>query len=151
MLATTGIVVLLFALHPVQTETVTYISGRSVSLAALFGLLSFYAYLRSWSVTAVVFMMFACGTKETMLILPLLFVLWRVFLEPRTELVGSWRAAVAENWRWVLPVGFFLLAALAIPRYRGLADTSLSIRSVVENLLSQAHGVGWLGGQLLMP
>ena len=38
---------LLFALHPVQTEAVTYISGRSVSLMALFYLCSVLAWLRA--------------------------------------------------------------------------------------------------------
>ncbi|HEX7519195.1 MAG TPA: hypothetical protein VF325_02845, partial [Candidatus Deferrimicrobium sp.] len=37
---------LLFAVHPVQTEAVTYISGRSVSLMAFFYLGSLLAYLR---------------------------------------------------------------------------------------------------------
>lgn len=37
---------LLFSVHPVHTEAVTYISGRSDSLAALCILLSFIAYLR---------------------------------------------------------------------------------------------------------
>lgn len=36
---------LLFAVHPVQTEAVTYISGRSVSLMAFFYLGSLLAYL----------------------------------------------------------------------------------------------------------
>ena len=38
---------LLFALHPVQTEAVTYISGRSSSLAACFCLSSLYCWVRS--------------------------------------------------------------------------------------------------------
>jgi tetratricopeptide (TPR) repeat protein len=37
---------LLFALHPVQTESVTYITGRSNLMTALFYLLAFWAYLQ---------------------------------------------------------------------------------------------------------
>ncbi|MGA2192765.1 MAG: hypothetical protein ABSG42_05225, partial [Nitrospirota bacterium] len=37
---------LVFALHPVQTSAVTYISGRAVLLASFFTLLSFYSFLR---------------------------------------------------------------------------------------------------------
>src|SRR5512138_1533773 len=37
---------LLFALHPAQTEAVTYVSGRSTSLAATFALGSALAWLR---------------------------------------------------------------------------------------------------------
>ena len=39
------IAALVFAIHPVQTDAVTYISGRRDILFALFYLLSFYCYL----------------------------------------------------------------------------------------------------------
>ncbi|HLB25699.1 MAG TPA: hypothetical protein VJM83_05165, partial [Nitrospirota bacterium] len=37
---------LIFALHPVQTSAVTYVSGRSALLASLFCLLSLYSFIR---------------------------------------------------------------------------------------------------------
>jgi hypothetical protein len=57
---------LLFAVHPVQTEAVTYICGRSTSLMAFFYLAGFYAY--------------QCGVEEKKPVLlyaagPVLFVL----------------------------------------------------------------------------
>jgi hypothetical protein len=40
---------LLFALHPAQTEAVTYVSGRSTSLATAFALASLLAWLEGGS------------------------------------------------------------------------------------------------------
>jgi hypothetical protein len=62
---------LVFALHPVQTEAVTYISGRSTSLAATFYLGAVLVYLRAgpaWASLALFAL--ACATKETALTLP---------------------------------------------------------------------------------
>jgi protein O-mannosyl-transferase len=63
---------LIFALHPVNTEAVSWIAGRTDPLAALFVLLSVYFLLRSMTTTtnsdlaiAIVSMLFAALTKET--------------------------------------------------------------------------------------
>jgi tetratricopeptide (TPR) repeat protein len=63
---------LIFGLHPVQTESVTYITGRSSSLTALFFLASFFAYMQyrfTQSIRYLVFssLSFACAllVKET--------------------------------------------------------------------------------------
>ena len=39
---------LIFAIHPIATETVTYISGRASGLMAFFYLLAFFLYVRAW-------------------------------------------------------------------------------------------------------
>ena len=72
---------LLFGLHPVQTEPINYISSRSESLAALFYLGSFCAYLRSgtsirshpdrvWFSLSLVAFALALLSKSTALSLP---------------------------------------------------------------------------------
>ena len=61
-----------FLVHPLQTESVSYIAGRSESLAAMFVLLAYVVFLYrrreaiSWMETAVVLALFAFGvsTKE---------------------------------------------------------------------------------------
>ena len=67
---------LLFALHPVQTEAVTYVSGRSSSLAAAFYLGSLLLYLRGGHrlASAALFVL-AVGAKETALTLPFALLL----------------------------------------------------------------------------
>jgi len=57
-----------FALHPVQTEAVTYVSGRSSSLCALFALGSLLAWIRGRAAWSAVLLVLALGTKETALL-----------------------------------------------------------------------------------
>ncbi len=74
---------LLFLLHPIQTESVAYIAGRSESLSALFCLSALALFLYkgsekiSWLRSAAVLLLFALATrtKEHTAILPLVFVL----------------------------------------------------------------------------
>lgn len=76
----------LYALHPVQTDAVAYISGRRDILAALFGmiaLLSFLCYLRnrrfSFFFLAFTGALFSILSKESGVVVPLLLaLLWGV-------------------------------------------------------------------------
>ena len=70
---------LLFAVHPIQTESVTYLSGRRDVLSGLFVLAGFYSFLRyrqSGRVRELVLTILLCPlaffTKESGIILPLL-------------------------------------------------------------------------------
>jgi hypothetical protein len=144
---------LLFALHPVQTEAVTYISGRSVSLMALFYLGSLLAYAsadpeRPWLARAVSAVLFGAAllVKETAVTLP-----------PALLLLDAVRGGAPwrETWRrhglhWaVLAVAAAWLALS--PVYRDLAQVSFATRPVIANLVTQANAVFWLLGQLAMP
>lgn len=114
---------LLFALHPVQTEAVTYVCGRSVSLSALFAL----ACLATAGGASALF--FACGllVKETVAV-----------------------AALAKRGLSpLLILGLAVVAALASPWYLHLFGTSVATRPLGVQLLTQAHGVTYLIGQLV--
>lgn len=89
---------LLWTLHPLQTEAVTYVIQRAESLMGLFFLLTLYCFIRSassprprtWRVAAVLACLAAVGTKEVAVAAPVL-----VFLYDRTFVAGSFR----EAWR----------------------------------------------------
>ena len=93
---------LLWTLHPLQTEAVTYISQRAESLMGLFYLLTLYGFI--WSVTAesrncwLILSLAACfcgmATKQVMVTAPVL-----VLLYDRAFVSGSFRSALA-NRRW---------------------------------------------------
>lgn len=71
---------LIFAVHPVLTQAVAWLPGRNDSLLAVFALASFYFVIddKRWSATAsVVFFGLALFTKETALVLPAMFLLYR--------------------------------------------------------------------------
>ena len=102
-------IALLWTLHPLQTESVTYIIQRAESLMGLFYLLTVYCYLRSvdsptpgrWQLLAVVVCVLGMSTKEVMVTVPIM-----VLLHDRAFAGGSFRAAWRQ--RWPLHVGLFL-------------------------------------------
>ena len=135
---------LLFALHPAQTEAVTYVSGRSVSLMACFYLAGMLLWLHGRRGWPALMLVAALAVKETAWTLPFALVLWQ-WVEGKTL-----RSAVRE----LLPLWVVLLAAslvmLAIPGYQRLLAGSLSVRGLTENLLAQVEGQFYLLTQLLL-
>lgn len=153
----TALATLAFALHPAQTEAVTYISGRSVSLAGLCSLVSLACWLRSretcgrhrvliWRGAAMLAFVAAMGVRETAVVLPLALLLWNA-TEPT--------ATQPQRATGLAPLFALALLALVIilawPPYRHLIDTSLAIRSIGVNLMTQAHALAYLALQLLRP
>lgn len=72
----------LFALHPINTETVAWISARKDLLSALFSLASLYAFLsyrhtprRKWRIATILFFALALLGKATAITLPAIFLL----------------------------------------------------------------------------
>lgn len=147
---------LLFALHPVQTEAVTYLSGRSVSLMALFYLGAVLAWLQAdrtpspqpWRGLSAGLFGAALLVKETAVTLPLALLL--------LDAVGTRYQFTArqmlrrQTWHCLMLVGGLLVMA-ASPTYRHLLDVSISTRGLIDNLLVQANAVCYLAGQLLLP
>ena len=92
---------LLWTVHPLQTESVTYIVQRTESLAALFYLLTLYCVIRGaesagrgtgWYVAAVASCALGMATKETVATTPVVVLLYDwIFLS------GSLRAALAQR------------------------------------------------------
>ncbi|MCU0759406.1 MAG: hypothetical protein MUF07_09485 [Steroidobacteraceae bacterium] len=139
-----------FALHPVQTEAVTYASGGSTALAALFALGALLAWLRGldtatearWRVISLALFVAALGVKETVAALPLVMAAWLLAAGDAASIPRR----VAPH---LLPLLAGLLVLLAWPPYRAVLDGSLEARTLGETLLSQVNGVAWLLGQLL--
>lgn len=67
---------LLFGLHPIHTETITYIASSVETVGIVFYLASFYLYLRRQIVTSVVLAGLAFFSTEVTLTLPLVILLW---------------------------------------------------------------------------
>jgi tetratricopeptide (TPR) repeat protein len=93
---------LLWTLHPLLTESVTYISQRAESLMGLFYLLTLYGFIRSvtaesrncWLMLSVAACLCGMATKQVMVTAPVL-----VLLYDRAFVSGSFRSAWA-NRRW---------------------------------------------------
>lgn len=144
---------LLFALHPVQTEAVTYISGRSVSLMSTFYLASLLCWLRgnreqqpllSLVLSPLLFLA-AVLVKEVAVTLPLL--LW---LLHRCGAAGD-RPLRYSLWPHALLLLGMLLAIAGHPRYQQLLLTSLEARPLLPQLQSQLQALGYLLSRLWLP
>ena len=146
---------LLFAVHPVQTEAVTYICGRSVSLMAFFYLGSLLAYLRGRErgsrfllhLASPILFLLAAASKEVALTLPFALVLCDAV---RRERAGWKEALRAQAVHWGLLIGLAVLF-LAHVGYGRLLEACFDIRSAAANLFTQIHGIGYLLSRLVMP
>ncbi|HUR56743.1 MAG TPA: tetratricopeptide repeat protein, partial [Opitutaceae bacterium] len=108
-----------WALHPLQTETVTCTIQRTEGLFSLFFLATLYAFARHasdparkvWPVLAVGFCLLGMGSKEVMVSAPLMALLY-----DRTFVAGNFREAWRRRARvyvglaatWVLLAGLVL-------------------------------------------
>lgn len=136
----------LWLLHPAQTEAVTYIAGRSVSLSTTFLLLGLLVLTSSspWArYGAALCTLLGLGVRETAWIFPLVFALAE-YLRGRSP---------RECLQAVLPsLGVLVLAAayfLLEPHYRRLLDGSFAIRDLGMQLRAQTVGLGYLLTQLV--
>jgi len=95
-LSTAAVAALIFAVHPIQTDSVSYVSGRRDVLFTLFYLAAFHAYLsyrakesRTWFVLFLCFWGLSLMSKEMAVSLPLVIFLWNV-CDLWGEVTGSW-------------------------------------------------------------
>jgi Flp pilus assembly protein TadD len=120
---------LVWMVHPLQSETVDYISARTESMMALFLLLTLYCSLRAhgaaapvvWQFGAVVSCALGTACKESMAAaLPLVVLYDRVFLFP------SWKETMRSRW----------------PLYAGLATSWLELAWLVSHG-PRGSSAGW--------
>jgi tetratricopeptide (TPR) repeat protein len=103
----------LWALHPLNTEAVTYVSERAESLMGLFFLATLYLFARSdgsprpaaWLAASAAACLLGALTKEVIAAAPLL-----VLLYDRTFCAGSFAGALRARWRY-----YAALAAALLP------------------------------------
>jgi len=136
----------IWALHPLQTESVTYVVQRAESLMGLFYLLTLYAFLRStetahplrWQIAAVTACALGMATKEVMVSAPLM-----VLLLDRQMVAGTFREA------WIRRKGFYGALAATWLVLLGLLLASMGRGGTAEAgsgnwwpyLLTQCHAI----------
>ncbi|MBU1215479.1 MAG: hypothetical protein KKA63_09615 [Gammaproteobacteria bacterium] len=147
------LIALLFALHPANTEAVTYISGRSAALMSVFYLGGLLAYVRGSShasrihlhlLTPLCFAL-ALLSKETAVTFPFALLLWEICTQ------GSWRSALSKQWSsWMLllvAAVFFLFS----DSYQSQMLNSANFNDLGGNVSTQLAGAVWLFKQWALP
>ena len=144
---------LLFAAHPVHTEAVTYICGRSISLMTLFYLAGMLAYATGRTqhskphlhVLVPVLFAIALSVKETAVTFPFALLAWELGCG------STWRASLKRQWTsWaVLLLGalFFLFN----DSYLEQMERSAGFKSLQGNMATQASAFAYLLRQWLFP
>jgi cytochrome c-type biogenesis protein CcmH/NrfG len=143
---------LVWAIHPVHTSAVIYISGRADPLAAAFGFLGLFCGLRSlralkagawlWMVGAAAAFLLSVLSKEIGLIFPLL---WLVLLGMRRHRIAFRNAAVATIFVITIYLSLRLPAEHIAPP-APTAATPLLVRPIVV-----ARAVAEYAGLLILP
>lgn len=106
-----AMIALIWAIHPLQTESVTYVTQRAESMVGLFYLLTLYAAIRGaesdrplrWHFVSVVSCLAGMACKEVMVSAPLIVLLYdRVFLSKSFHEIrarrGGFYLALAATW-----------------------------------------------------
>ncbi|MQA30128.1 MAG: hypothetical protein GEU82_09855, partial [Luteitalea sp.] len=115
---------LLWAVHPLNSEVVEYVTQRTESMMALFYLTTLYASVRAfghrgragWQAAAVAACALGMACKESMATAPAV-----VLLYDRVYVFGSFKDAFLKRWRFYLALSstWLLLAALMSSNPRG--------------------------------
>jgi len=137
---------LIFCLHPINTEAVTYISSRSVTMCAFFILSGFYCYVRwrhdrrtRFFLLSLASYILALMTKEIALILPMLIITYEFiynknFWKERREIILGFLPFL------LITLGYIFMIKLIFNEVFGLfakAKSALAIRSYSSNILTQ--------------
>lgn len=153
---------LVFLIHPIGTETVTYISGRASGLMAFWYLLAFFLYIkeseetnrhlrcRLYQAGAIFSFMLSVASKEPAVTFPLVLLLWDVLIRRLRGL--SLRAVILSRhlpfWLIMVVVG---VLAWRHPRYADLAQFSFGIRPLWDHLLSELHAAAYTLWLIMSP
>jgi len=132
----------LWLVHPLQTESVTYVVQRCESMMGMFFLLCLYGVVRGsqavrgwpWYLASLAACMLGLGCKEVMATAPPVILLYdRVFLS------ASWRDVLRRRgWLYALLFGLVVaLIVVMLPGIRGARDGSVGFSST--NLTAWAY------------
>jgi tetratricopeptide (TPR) repeat protein len=145
-----------FALHPLSTEAVSYISARSASLATLASVLALLSWLRAgesrglrriaWIAAGLVSWAIACGSREVAVATPLLWLLIEWLRAPPDADPRARRRMLLGLACAVILGGLAFVAWMAShPRYGPLLDLSARILEARIHEPAGATALGYLG------
>ncbi len=147
---------LLFALHPVHTEAVTYISGRSSSLMCLFYLAGLNAYLSVLHSgkncglrSCIVFFVLAVFTKETAMTFPAALILLELLVS-RNKTISLKQILYRQRCLWFVFLGLAMTFLLS-RGYSAHFSTSIEENSGVSSFLLLVNGLPYILSKWLLP
>jgi len=147
---------LIFALHPLQSEVVNYVSARSESLAALCYLTSLYCYLRTrhpgprpalWKTISLFLFSAGLMAKATVATLPACLVIYEAYVWNRARLqqLSIGQIARSQLPYWAICISYLIL-------YQLLSGTQLGEeRNPLLQMATQTKGLVHYIATIVMP
>lgn len=143
-------VALIWVVHPLQTQSVTYIIQRGESMMGLFYLLTLYCAIRGidsrrggfWQGASVLACALGMGSKAVMVTAPLIVLLYdRVFVSPSIgrALRRRWGLYVGLAGTWAVLAACGVLGGVLDPAERSRATAGLAFKGIspLEYALTQ--------------
>jgi tetratricopeptide (TPR) repeat protein len=133
---------LLWGLHPLQTQAVTYIIQRCESLMALFFLLTFYSAIRGWQVLnsrfwhllAIMFFLLAVSSKEVAAVVPVLLLLYEWMFMGRNPMPAMKKSPFLYSG---LALGLLTVIVLLLKGNTLLSRTEHSDSTLLNYIITQ--------------
>ncbi len=158
---TAFVTVLLWLVHPLQTQSVTYTIQRMNSMAAMFYLLSFICYIRArmsrkgiikllLAVAATAAALLAVGSKENAVMLPVFILLyeWFFFQDLQVRFTKRHYFILGGLLLFLLVAVFFYLGPDPIAAVTNYSGRSFTLQ---ERLLTQLRVVLFYGSLVFFP
>lgn len=144
-----AVAVLLWSLHPALTETVSYVSGRSMGLSSVLVLAAMLAATGEKPRSGPAFFCAALAplARETALVAPVLLLAWQATVGRRASLSSQFRRA-APVWAGALVAAAVLVA---MPRHRDLVAFSLAQRGPIDSLRANVFAIPEMLGLWIAP
>ncbi len=144
---------LLFAVHPIHTEAVTYICGRSSALMALFYLAGVLCYVLGrtrnnnfyLTIATPLLFLLALGVKETAVTFPFALLLWEIGCG------GKWQRNLKLLWPSWLLLLMCTLFFLFSDSYLAQMQRSVELNSLQGNIATQLSAFNYLLQQWVLP
>ena len=148
----------IFLFHPLQTESVAYIAGRSESFSGLLFLAAFVIFLYrrnkaiGWVETVLVLLFFglATRTKEHTAVLPVLMLLTDYYFNPGFSMEG-----IKKNWLVYLPIvaggGVGVYVALRLVSGADSAGFGIKEFTWYQYLFTQFRSICVYAGMFILP
>jgi len=140
------IIATLWAIHPLQTQAVTYVYQRIESMCGMFCLLSLAAFARaaaagwprSWLIGSVAACAAAMASKENAVVMPVMILLYDWLFSPVQD-AAAWRSDVWRR-RWyyaALAATWLILAGVLFSQTGKYQEFGAAKRSAVTYALTQ--------------
>lgn len=138
------IAAILFLIHPVQTEAVTYISGRGDPLSVFFMLLVlllFVKYFTSelklksiWILISTLIFIFAVLSRETAVLLPLFLMIFYISFLSRDNFPKSLKTSFIKALPFFIVSGIYFILRLTVFNFENTLNFYSRSNAYTENL-----------------